>query len=438
MRFIDSQPLLVAELHPTRAARGRPQRRRHRGYPGRWPLAPELRGELLREPGRHHHGLYRRRSRLRPLASEPGMTSSAAAASAAPPPGQVPRNGDPRAHAWPFASEPRARGPSTWRTRKSATTRPSTPSQTYCSALAIASTAQVTGDDLQDRTYQVSKEERHGWHAWLRERAALVSTEWVAEHLDDPQVRLIEVDVDTTAYDQGHIPGAVGFNWTTQLSDRIRRDIPTKAAWEQLLASAGVGHDTPDRLLRRQQQLVRRLRLLAAQDVRPQGRRADERRPQEVGARGPPADHRRAAVTGDQLQGQGRRTWRSAPTATRSCSARRRRGGKALVDVRSPAEFTRRDHRAARPARDGASAAATSPARRTSPGRRPSTTTAPSSRADELRALYGGKGITPDKDDRSPTAASASARRTPGSCSSSCSATRTSATTTAPGPSGAA
>ena len=38
----------------------------------------------------------------------------------------------------------------------------------------------------------------------------LVSTEWAAGHLNDPKVRLIEVDVDTTAYDQGHIPGAVG------------------------------------------------------------------------------------------------------------------------------------------------------------------------------------------------------------------------------------
>ena len=73
--------------------------------------------------------------------------------------------------------------------------------------------------------------------------AALVSTEWVAEHLNDPAVRLIEVDVDTTAYDQGHIPGAVGFNWSTQLSDQIRRDIPPKAQWEQLLSQAGVWPD---------------------------------------------------------------------------------------------------------------------------------------------------------------------------------------------------
>ena len=73
---------------------------------------------------------------------------------------------------------------------------------------------------------------------------ALVSTQWVADHLDDPNVRLVEVDVDTTSYDQGHIRNAVGWNWQTQLEDRIRRDIPTKEDWEQLLSQAGVSNDT--------------------------------------------------------------------------------------------------------------------------------------------------------------------------------------------------
>ncbi len=47
----------------------------------------------------------------------------------------------------------------------------------------------------------------------------LVSTDWVAQNLSAPNLRLVEVDVDTTAYDQGHIPGAVGWNWQTQLQD---------------------------------------------------------------------------------------------------------------------------------------------------------------------------------------------------------------------------
>jgi thiosulfate/3-mercaptopyruvate sulfurtransferase len=74
--------------------------------------------------------------------------------------------------------------------------------------------------------------------------AALVSTQWVADHLTDPNVRLIEVDVDTAAYGQGHVQGAVGVNWTTQLGDPVRRDIPSKEAWSKLLSDAGVGPST--------------------------------------------------------------------------------------------------------------------------------------------------------------------------------------------------
>jgi thiosulfate/3-mercaptopyruvate sulfurtransferase len=74
--------------------------------------------------------------------------------------------------------------------------------------------------------------------------AALVSTQWVADHLNDSNVRLLEVDVDTSAYGQGHIDGAVGINWTTQLGDPIRRDIPSREAWQKLLSDSGVGSDT--------------------------------------------------------------------------------------------------------------------------------------------------------------------------------------------------
>ena len=73
---------------------------------------------------------------------------------------------------------------------------------------------------------------------------ALVSADWVAEHGGDADVRLIEVDVDTAAYDQGHIAGAVGWNWQSQLQQTVRRDVVGKAAMEQLLGSAGVDNAT--------------------------------------------------------------------------------------------------------------------------------------------------------------------------------------------------
>ncbi len=71
----------------------------------------------------------------------------------------------------------------------------------------------------------------------------LVSTEWVANNLSEPKVKLIEVDVDTTAYDEGHVEGAVGFNWTSQLQDQLRRDIAGKGDIEKLLGEAGVSND---------------------------------------------------------------------------------------------------------------------------------------------------------------------------------------------------
>jgi thiosulfate/3-mercaptopyruvate sulfurtransferase len=73
---------------------------------------------------------------------------------------------------------------------------------------------------------------------------ALVSTAWVTDHLHDSDVRLMEVDVDTSAFERGHIPGAVGLNWTTQLGDPVRRDIPTREAWQKLMGHSGVSNDT--------------------------------------------------------------------------------------------------------------------------------------------------------------------------------------------------
>src|SRR6184192_3965503 len=72
----------------------------------------------------------------------------------------------------------------------------------------------------------------------------LVSTDWAAQNLNAPKTRFVEVDVDTTAYDQGHIPGAVGWNWQTQLQDGIRRDLIDKAALEKLLGASGISNDT--------------------------------------------------------------------------------------------------------------------------------------------------------------------------------------------------
>jgi thiosulfate/3-mercaptopyruvate sulfurtransferase len=72
----------------------------------------------------------------------------------------------------------------------------------------------------------------------------LVSTDWVAAHATDPNVRVAEVDVDTKAYDEGHVPGAIGWAWNTQLCDTVRRDILSGEQFAQLMSSSGIKPDT--------------------------------------------------------------------------------------------------------------------------------------------------------------------------------------------------
>ncbi len=73
---------------------------------------------------------------------------------------------------------------------------------------------------------------------------ALVSTEWVADHAKDIGVRLVEVDVDPSNYEKGHIGGAVGWNWKKHLQDQLVRDIAGKEALEQLLGESGITPET--------------------------------------------------------------------------------------------------------------------------------------------------------------------------------------------------
>src|ERR1700742_501275 len=74
--------------------------------------------------------------------------------------------------------------------------------------------------------------------------AVLVTTDWVAQHATDAGVRVVEVDVDTAAYDQGHVPGAAGWNWTTELCDTLVRDIVSPRKLEELLGHAGIDNHT--------------------------------------------------------------------------------------------------------------------------------------------------------------------------------------------------
>ena len=72
----------------------------------------------------------------------------------------------------------------------------------------------------------------------------LVSTEWLAQNLDNNKVRIIEVSVNPGIYERAHVPGAVNFSWHSDLNDKVRRDIVSKESFEALLSKAGVAPDT--------------------------------------------------------------------------------------------------------------------------------------------------------------------------------------------------
>src|SRR6185437_7361548 len=73
----------------------------------------------------------------------------------------------------------------------------------------------------------------------------LVTTEWVAQHLNDPSVRIVEADEDPLLYEAiGHIQNAVKLDWHTDVQDPVRRDFLDKAAFEALMSRYGIGNDT--------------------------------------------------------------------------------------------------------------------------------------------------------------------------------------------------
>ena len=76
------------------------------------------------------------------------------------------------------------------------------------------------------------------------DESVLVSTDWVVEHLNDPNVRIVESDEDRALYVQGHVPGAVEIDWQTDLQDGIQRDYIDRAAFEKLCSEKGISNDT--------------------------------------------------------------------------------------------------------------------------------------------------------------------------------------------------
>ncbi|HEY3059448.1 MAG TPA: sulfurtransferase [Chloroflexota bacterium] len=223
--------------------------------------------------------------------------------------------------------------------------------------------------------------------------AALVSTQWVADHLNDPNVRLLEVDVDTSAYAQGHVQGAVGINWTTQLGDPVRRDIPSKEDWEKLLGESGIGNDTRIIFYGDNNNWFAAFAYWVSKIY----------------------GHQNAALMNGgrkKWEAEGRAYTTDTPSPSRaSYSAQQpnlslraflrdvldRPAGTALVDVRSPAEFN--GEVIAPPGMtETAQRAGHVPGAANIPWAQAANEDGTFKSPDELRALYGGKGVTSDKD----------------------------------------
>jgi thiosulfate/3-mercaptopyruvate sulfurtransferase len=77
----------------------------------------------------------------------------------------------------------------------------------------------------------------------MSRQEVLVDADWVEEHAGDPNVVFVEVDEDTTAYDGGHIPGAIKLDWKKDLQDPVRRDFINKEQFEKLLSERGISND---------------------------------------------------------------------------------------------------------------------------------------------------------------------------------------------------
>jgi len=226
---------------------------------------------------------------------------------------------------------------------------------------------------------------------------ALVDTAWVADHLNDPKVRIVECDEDILLYDQGHIPGAVKIDWVGELNDPIIRDYLDRERFEQLMVSKGISNDTTvvfygDKHNWWATYALWVFKLFGHPDARimnggrakwiAEGRSLTREVPSY-----PPGEYRAPERNDAAI-----RAFRD------QVLAHIRQGGTALVDVRSPQEYTgERLHMPEYP-QEGALRGGHIPTAVNIPWASAVREDSTFKSADELRELYASKGITPDKD----------------------------------------
>jgi thiosulfate/3-mercaptopyruvate sulfurtransferase len=225
-------------------------------------------------------------------------------------------------------------------------------------------------------------------------KPVLVTTEWVAEHLDDENVVVAEVDENPDLYDEGHIRGAVKLHWREDLQDPIERDLVEKAAFEQLLGSRGIGNDTTVVLYGDKNNWFAAyaywyLKIYGHENVRivDGGRQKwiDEGRELTTDAPSPAATSYSAQERDESI-----RERRDAVRATVDS------GDRVLVDVRSPQEYSGELMAPPGYEQEGASRTGHIPTAKSIPWAQAVRDDGTFKSPDELRELYGGKGVAAD------------------------------------------
>jgi thiosulfate/3-mercaptopyruvate sulfurtransferase len=225
----------------------------------------------------------------------------------------------------------------------------------------------------------------------------LVETDWVAEHLSDPNVRIVESDEDILLYDQGHVPGAVKIDWVEDLNDPVMRDYLDRDRFEKLLSAKGIGNDTTvvfygDKHNWWATYAFWVFKLFGHNDARimnggrakwiAEGRELSKETPNYPKAEYKAAERDDATIRAfrDQVR------------------EHIKNGGNALVDVRSPQEYSgERTHMPEYP-QEGTLRGGHIPTAASIPWAQAVKEDSTFKSREDLESLYGGKGITPDKD----------------------------------------
>ncbi|MGN6758865.1 MAG: sulfurtransferase [Thermomicrobiales bacterium] len=222
----------------------------------------------------------------------------------------------------------------------------------------------------------------------------LVDTDWVAQHLNDPQVRIVESDEDVLLYEVGHIPGAVKLDWHTDQQDPVMRDFVQKEQFEQLMSSRGIANDTTvvfygDRNNWYAAYTYWLFKMYGHQDCRIMngGRAKWEAEGRELVRDTPsyPATTYHAQEPDLSIR------------AFRDQVLEHMQAGRPLVDVLSPQEYSGELLHMANYPQEGAQRGGHIPTAKNIPWGTAANADGTFKSADELRDIYGGKGVTPDQ-----------------------------------------